>query len=155
MTTDPNVSKEDRGALPPRWIMKLATRVHVFLHRISSGKMFNQIAGDDVVFVTMKGAKSGRTITIPLMHVAYGDGYLLVASQGGAPKNPVWYHNIVKNPDLSINYRGSVKKLQARLAAPEEKDAMWPICDQHYAPYADYRNRTSREIPIFVCEPGR
>ena len=137
MTTDPNVAEKNRGALPPRWIMKLVTRTHVFLHRISSGRMFNQIAGDDVVFVTMTGAKSGRTITIPLMHVPYGDGYLLVASQGGAPKNPVWYNNIVKNPDLSINYRGSVKKLQARLAAAEEKDAMWPICDKHYAPYAD------------------
>ena len=142
---------EKAGRPPPRWFLKAMTRAHVFLHRLT-GRL-NKLAGDEVCFVTMTGAKSGRTITIPLMYVPYRDGVLLVASQGGAPKNPVWYNNLVKHPDIEVEYRGRTMALRARLATPEEKPALWPICDEHYAPYAEYRGRTDRDIPIFVCEP--
>jgi deazaflavin-dependent oxidoreductase (nitroreductase family) len=141
------------GKPPPRWIVKAVTRTHVFLHRLTGGRWFNQLGGDEVCFVTMTGAKSGRTITIPLMYVPYQDGVLLVASQGGTPKNPVWYGNLVKHPDIEVNHRGRRMRLRARQATAEEKPALWPICDQHYAPYAEYRKRTTRDIPIFVCEP--
>ena len=76
-----------------------------------------------------------------------------MASQGGAPKNPVWYRNLVKNPDIEVSHRGRRMQLRAGLAAAEEKPALWPICDEHYAPYAEYRERTTRDIPIFLCEP--
>ena len=141
------------GTPPPRWALKAMTRLHVFLHRLSGGRLFNKLGGDEVCFVTMTGAKSGRTLTIPLMHVPYPPGVLLVASMGGAPKNPVWYGNLVKHPEIEVSHRGRRMKLRARLATPEEKPALWPICDRHYAPYAEYRKRTSRDIPIFVCEP--
>lgn len=141
------------GKPPPRWIIKAVTRTHVFLHRLSGGRFLNKLAGDEVCFVTMTGAKSGRTLTIPLMYVPHQQGVLLVASLGGAPKNPVWFGNLVKNPDIEVNHRGRRMQLRARQATAEEKPALWPICDQHYAPYAEYRKRTTREIPIFVCEP--
>ena len=105
--------------------------------------------------MTMTGAKSGRTRTIPLMYVPHEEGVLLVASQGGAPKNPVWYHNLVKHPEIDVEHRGRQMKLRARLAEPAEKAALWPICDKNYAPYVEYRARTTRDIPIFVCEPRR
>ena len=143
----------DHGKPPPRWVLKTMTRVHVFLHRLTGGKAFNKLGGDEVCFVTMIGAKSGRTLTIPLMYVPYQEGVLLVASQGGAPKNPVWYNNLVKHPDIEVRHRSQVMHLRARLAEPEEKPAMWPICDEHYAPFEEYRQRTDRDIPIFVCEP--
>ncbi|MDJ0851381.1 MAG: nitroreductase/quinone reductase family protein [Myxococcota bacterium] len=146
-------SQKDLGKPPPRWVLKTMTRAHVFLHRLSGGRMFNSFAGDDVCFVTMTGAKSGKVLTIPLMYVPWEQGVLLVASQGGAPRNPVWYRNLVKHPDIEVEHRGRRMKLRARLAAAEEKPAMWPVCDQHYAPYAEYRQRTTRDIPIFVCEP--
>src|SRR5438067_5624791 len=138
---------------PPRWLMKLFSRTHVFLNRVTGGRAFNTLGGDEVCFVTMTGAKSGRAITTPLMYVPYGEGVLLVASLGGAPKNPVWYYNIVKNPDIEVRYRGRKMALRARLATAEEKPSLWPLCDARYAPYADYRARTTRDIPIFVCEP--
>lgn len=141
------------GKPPPRWILKAMTRTHVFLHRLSGERGFNKLGKDDVCFVTMTGAKSGRTLTIPLMYVPYEQGVLLVASQGGAPKNPLWYGNLVKHPELEVEHRGKVMQLRARLAAAEEKPALWPLCDAHYAPYAEYRARTTRDIPIFVCEP--
>lgn len=147
------MANETPAALPPRWVLKAVTRVHVFLHRLSGGRLLNRLAGDEVCFVTMTGAKSGRTLTIPLMYVPHEQGVLLVASQGGAPKNPVWYGNLVKHPEIGVTHRRRRMKLRARLATPEEKPRLWPICDGHYAPYADYRKRTSRDIPIFVCEP--
>ncbi len=138
---------------PPRWLLKFVSKAHVALNRASGGRMFNTLAGDDVCFVTMLGAKSGKSLTMPLMYVPYREGVLLVASLGGAPRNPVWYNNICKNPDIEVRHRGRRMQLRARLATPEEKPALWPICDAHYAPYAQYRARTARDIPIFVCEP--
>ncbi len=140
-------------AQPPRWILKAMTRTHVFLNRLTGGTRFNSFGGDEVCFVTMTGARSGRTLIVPLMFVPHGHGVLLVASQGGAPKHPVWYHNLVAHPDIEVRHRGTSMKLRARLARPDERASLWPICDSHYAPYAEYRQRTTREIPIFVCEP--
>ena len=146
--------EEVTGLNPPKWILKTMSRTHIFLNKITGGKMFNTLAGDEVCFVTMTGAKSGRSITMPLMYVPYKQGVLLVASMGGAVKNPVWYYNIARNPDISVRYRGKVMNLRARLATTEEKPGLWPLCDAAYAPYADYRARTNRDIPIFVCEPA-
>ena len=141
------------GASPRTRIVKAFARLHVFLNRLSGGRLFNSLGGDDVCFVTMKGAKSGRRLTLPLMYVPYRDGVLLVASLGGSPRNPVWYNNLVKHPEIAVSHRRRGLQLRARLATAEEKPKLWPICDQHYAPYADYRKRTTRDIPIFVCEP--
>jgi deazaflavin-dependent oxidoreductase (nitroreductase family) len=133
--------------------LKLFTRTHVFMNRLFGGRALNTLGGRDVCFITMTGAKSGRRLTIPLMYVPHGGGVLLVASQGGAPRNPVWYTNIVKHPDIEVRHRGRVMNLRARLATADEKPALWPVCDARYPPYADYRARTTRDIPIFVCEP--
>jgi deazaflavin-dependent oxidoreductase (nitroreductase family) len=154
MTTESSGTSKGAGGPPPRWIIKAWTRLHVFLNGITGGRLFNSLGGDDVCFVTMKRAKSGSTTTIPLMYVPYRSGVLLVASLGGAPRNPAWYHNLAKHPEIEVTHRGRRMKLRARLATPEEKPELWPICDQHYAPYADYRKRTTRDIPIFVCEPA-
>ena len=152
MSNEPKAGAQS-NAPPPRFFLKLFTRLHVFLNRLSGGRALNTLGGDDVCFVTMTGAKSGRKLTIPLMYVPHSDGVLLVASQGGAPKNPVWYGNLVKHPDIDVRHRTRTMKLRARLAHADEKPALWPICDSHYAPYAEYRARTTRDIPIFVCEP--
>ena len=99
---------------PPKWLLKLLSRTHIALNRISGGRAFNTLGGDEVCFVTMTGAKSGRRITTPLMYVPHAGGVLLVASQGGAPRNPVWYHNIAKNPEIEVRHRGRTMKLRAR-----------------------------------------
>jgi deazaflavin-dependent oxidoreductase (nitroreductase family) len=138
---------------PPRWLLKFLTRTHVFLNGVAGGRAFNTIGGREVCFVTMIGAKSGRRLTIPLMYLPFEQGVLLVASQGGAPRNPVWYNNLVKHPEIEVRHRGRVALLKARLATAGEKPALWPICDARYPPFADYRARTTRDIPIFVCEP--
>ena len=153
MTTEPGAASSGAGAPPPHWIVKTFARLQVFLNRLSGGRLFNSLGGSDVCFVTMNGAKSGRTLTMPLMYVPYRGGVLLVASLGGSPRNPIWYNNLEKHPEIAVRHRRHSMKLRARLATPEEKPALWPICDQYFPPYADYRKRTTRDIPIFVCEP--
>ncbi len=151
--TEAAEQKEDLGAPPPRWVLKLFTRINVIVYKLSGGKLMNKLGGDEIFLVTMTGAKSGKKRTIPLMYVQDGDNFLLVASQGGAPKNPVWYNNLVAHPDISITYAGKTYPVRARLAEPQEKEALWPVCDAHYAEYATYRKRTDRDIPMFICEP--
>lgn len=97
---------------------------------------------------------SGRKRTIPLMYVPDGDGILLVASQGGAPRHPVWYHNLMAHPDVIIEEGGRRMSLRARKVDALEKSRLWPICVSHYQPYEDYQQRTDRDIPVFRCEPS-
>jgi len=147
-----NSKAKSPGKPAPKRVLKILARVHVFLNRLTCGRAFNTLAGGEVCFVTMTGAKSARQITIPLLYIPYGDGVLLVASQTGRTSNPVWYKNLVKHPQIEIRYRRDKRKLRAREATIEEKADLWPICDEMYADFVLYRARTTRDIPIFVCE---
>jgi deazaflavin-dependent oxidoreductase (nitroreductase family) len=138
--------------LPAR-VLKLLAATQVLVNRLSGGRLGNKRQGHEVCFVTMTGAVTGRTLTKPVMYVSYLDGVLLVASVGGAPKNPAWYRNIITHPDIEVRHRRKVMRLRARLANEAERESLWPICDAAYPPYADYRSKTSRAIPILVCRP--
>ena len=151
--SDGRESSSDNGSPPPRWLLKAMTKLNVFVYTLSGGRLMNKLAGDPICLVTMTGAVSGRSRIIPLMYVPHGDNVLLVASQAGAPTHPLWYHNLVAQPDIEIREGGRKRAMRARIADAEEKAVIWPICVQNYAPYEDYRHRTTREIPVFVCEP--
>lgn len=119
----------------------------------SGGKKMPTLQGRDICVVTMKGAKSGATRHVPLMYVPYQNGVLLVASLGGAPKHPVWYHNLVANPDVEVFVKGESLALRARQASAQEKAEVWPVCCKHYPDYQVYQDRSTRDIPVFICEP--
>jgi len=119
----------------------------------SGGKSMGTFNGRDVCVVTMKGAKTGKTRHVPLMYVPYGDGVILVASLGGAPEHPTWFHNLVANPDIDVQVKDKKLALRARRASDAEKAQVWPICCEHYPDYEQYQRRTTRNIPVFICEP--
>ncbi len=144
---------KDPGKPIPRWFMRSFTALNVWVYRLSGGRLMSTLAGDKICLVTMTGAKSGKTRTIPLMYVPHEDGVLLVASQGGAPKHPVWYHNLEAHPDIVVEEGGRRMELRARQVSEEEKAELWPICCRFYAPYEQYQQRTDRSIPVFACEP--
>ena len=150
MTRSP--SRKNTSKAPPQWLLKAFTYLHVFLHRLSGG--LNTLAGKETCFITMTGARSNRTREIPLLYIPHGKRILLVASAGGAPNHPAWYHNLVKYPNIEVEHQGERREFRARLTLGDEKDKFWPICYRHYAPYAEYRKRTTRDIPIFICEPS-
>ena len=137
----------------PHWLVRAFTRVNVWLYQLSGGRLMNRYAGDPICLVTMTGAKSGKQRIVPLMYVPHDDKVILVASLAGAPQNPFWYHNLRAHPDIEVEYDGQRRKLRARIADSAEKAELWPICVQHYASFEDYQKRTTRDIPIFICEP--
>ena len=146
-------NQSDGADVLPARVLKFLAATQIRVNRLSGGRLGNKRQGHEVCFVTMTGAVTGRTLTKPVMYVPYRDGVLLVASLGGAPKNPTWYRNIITHPDIEVRHRGRAMQLRARLADETERESLWPICDAAYPPYADYRSRTSRAIPILVCRP--
>lgn len=133
--------------------LKVFSSLNEKIYRWTNGRLMGKLAGYDVCLVTMTGAKSGKKRVIPLMYVPYQDGVLLVASQGGAPKNPVWFNNLVAHPDIEVQYKNRKMKLRARQVDAEEKARLWPVCCEYYPDYGLYQQRAERDIPVFNCEP--
>ena len=110
--------------------------------------------GLPVIIVTHRGRKTGAIRKTPLMRVVDGNNFILVASQGGAPKNPLWYHNLKANPNVEIRDRSNVYKMRVReVTDSAERERLWKIAVAAYPPYRDYQEKTDRVIPIFVAEP--
>jgi deazaflavin-dependent oxidoreductase (nitroreductase family) len=119
----------------------------------SGGTEGTTIGGKPVIILTTKGARSGKIRKTPLMRVEHDGHYAVVASLGGAPTHPVWYHNVVANPRVELQ-DGSVKhELTAREVTGEEKALWWERAVQAWPDYAEYQTKTEREIPVFVLEP--
>lgn len=133
--------------------LKVFSWLNEKIYRWTGGRLMGKLAGRDVMLVTMTGAKSGKKRVIPLMHVPYKEGVIIVASQGGAPKNPVWFNNLVAHPNVEVQFKSKKMKLRVRRADTEEKAAVWPVCCEHYPDYDIYQNRTGRDIPVFIAEP--
>lgn len=102
------------------------------------------------------GAKSGTLRTSPLLYFSDGENVVLVASKGGFPKHPAWYHNLMANPDTTVQVGGERRQVHARIAGPEERERLWPLAVKQYRGYADYQARSKgREIPLVILEPRR
>jgi F420H(2)-dependent quinone reductase len=134
--------------------LKLFTRFHVFLYKLTGGRLFNRMGGGEVCIVKMTGAKSGQSREFPLMYVPYRKGIVLVASLAGAPRHPIWFHNLVKHPQIEVTVGPNVHQLVARIASKEEKAEVWPLCCRVYPDFQRYQDRTERDIPVFICEPN-
>jgi deazaflavin-dependent oxidoreductase (nitroreductase family) len=111
------------------------------------------LRGKPVVIVSSVGAKSGKVRKTPLMRVEHGGRYAVVASQGGAPKHPVWYHNLVAHPEVELQDGPVKQSMVAREVTGEEKAAWWERAVQAWPDYAEYQTKTDRQIPVFVLEP--
>ena len=109
--------------------------------------------GLPVVIVTSVGAKSGKLRKTPLMRVEHDGRYALVASQGGAPTHPVWYHNLKNDPAVDIQDGPDKRSYRVREVTGEERATWWDRAVAAFPSYADYQTRTDREIPVFVAEP--
>ena len=112
-----------------------------------------QVQGRDVVLLKIRGRKSGNLHWVPLMRVEHDGRYAIVASVGGGPKHPTWYHNVVADPRVELQDGTVTKDYVAREVTGDEKAAWWTRAVDAYPSYADYQKRTDREIPVFVLEP--
>ena len=136
-------------------LMRFFTWLNIRVYRLSGGRLMNTVDGCPICLATITGRKSGQRKTLALMYVPHGDDVLLVASLGGSPKNPLWYLNLLANPQVDIEIRGRRRQLLAREASPEEHARLWPVAVAHYPSYAEYQKRTERRIPILICSAAR
>lgn len=129
-------------------------RKQVEQYESSGGTKGNTMRGLPVVVVTMRGARTSKLRKVPLMRVEHEGTYAAVASLGGAPKHPVWYHNLVADPGVDVQDGADTHHMVAREVSGDEKAQWWERCVAAFPDYAGYQARTDRKIPVFVLEPA-
>jgi len=131
---------------------------HTFLYQRTGGRLGHTIPGvpGKMLLLDHVGAKSGVKRTSPLLYVKDGEDLVVVASKGGFPKHPAWFHNLKANPDTTVQVGSQVLPVHARVATPEERERLWKMAVEAYHGYEDYAVRSKgREIPLVVLEPRR
>jgi F420H(2)-dependent quinone reductase len=111
-----------------------------------------QVMDRPIVLFTTTGAKSGKKRYVPLMRVEENGSYAMVASKGGDPQHPAWYHNVLANPTVTVQDGEQVYTKTARELSGDEREHWWKLAVEAYPPYAEYQTKTDRQIPVFVLE---
>ncbi|MGO8853360.1 nitroreductase family deazaflavin-dependent oxidoreductase [Mycobacterium sp.] len=119
----------------------------------SGGTDAADMQGKPIILLTTVGAKTGKLRKTPLMRVEHDGEYAIVASLGGAPKDPVWYYNVKTNPRVELQDGSVTRDYDAREVFGDEKATWWERAVEAYPDYADYQKGTDRQIPVFVLTP--
>ena len=136
------------------WVLvRAATGLHAAVFRASGGRLMSRFDGAPLLVLHHRGARTGEPRSTPLIHLRDGENVVVVASMGGQPKNPAWYHNLRAHPEVEIELGGRRRPVSARLATPEEAARLWPRLSAMWPAWEDYKTRTEREFPVFVLEP--
>jgi F420H(2)-dependent quinone reductase len=112
------------------------------------------VADRPIILVTTQGAKSGKLRYVPVMRVEDGGTYTMIASKGGTPEHPAWYHNVKANPEITVQDGTAVGSYVAREISGDERQRWWDKAVEAYPPYAEYQQKTDRVIPVFLLEPA-
>lgn len=135
-------------------VLRRLMGAHTAIYKWSGGRIGHKVPGlPPMLLLDHVGAKSGQARTSPLLYVLDGRNVVLVASKGGYPRNPAWFHNLMANPDTEVQIGTERRRVHARLARPEERPRLWRKAAEAYPSYDDYQERTEREIPLVVLEP--
>jgi deazaflavin-dependent oxidoreductase (nitroreductase family) len=133
---------------------KILNRVHRLVLHASGNRIGTRAFGMSAVELRSVGRRTGLVrstmLTVP---VEFDGSFVLVASKGGDDRDPDWYRNVMANPTVQIVKSGRTITMQARVASGEERERLWPQVIAAYRPYAGYRRRAHREIPLVICEP--
>jgi deazaflavin-dependent oxidoreductase (nitroreductase family) len=135
-------------------VLRRVVGVHTRVYQLTGGVIGHRFPGaPPTLLLDHVGAKSGAARTTPLTYIDDGSDLVLVASKGGHPRNPAWYHNLRANPDTTVLVGRERRAVHARVATPEERERLWPTVLSTYAGYGDYQRRTDREIPLVILAP--
>jgi deazaflavin-dependent oxidoreductase (nitroreductase family) len=129
------------------------SRKQAELFEATKGEEGGHLRSRPIIVLTSVGAKTGKIRKTPLMRVEHDGIYAVVASLGGAPKHPVWYYNLKKNPQVELQDRGTKRDYTAREVTGDEKTVWWDRAVEAWPDYATYQTKTERQIPVFVLEP--
>ncbi|MFN2543444.1 MAG: nitroreductase family deazaflavin-dependent oxidoreductase [Actinomycetota bacterium] len=134
------------------WLNR-AFKLHTGMYRLTRGAVGHKFPGaPPMLLLDHVGAKTGIKRTTPLAYVPDGDDVVLVASKGGHPTNPAWYHNLVANPDTTVQIGSEHRQVHAHVATAEERKRLWPVAVAVNKGYANYQEKTSREIPLVILK---
>jgi len=147
------LAKPPRPGSPAFALWKRATAGNVALYRATGGRIGGSFDGAPVLLLHHVGRRSGEPRVTPLLYLADGEDAVIVASMGGTPKHPAWFHNLTARPETTIEVRREKREVVARVATPEEKALLWPRLVELYPGYATYQQRTERDIPVVVLSP--
>jgi deazaflavin-dependent oxidoreductase (nitroreductase family) len=129
-------------------------RAHTVAYKATGGLVGGWMPGvGSMLLLDHVGAKSGKQRTNALVYVRDGDDLVIVASKGGSPRNPAWFHNLLANPDTTVQVGRRRMPVRARVASAEERSRLWPRVVETYGGYENYQERTSREIPLVILAP--
>jgi deazaflavin-dependent oxidoreductase (nitroreductase family) len=126
---------------------------HVTQYESTNGVEGAEFNGVPCVVLTTTGRKTGKTRKAPVVRVNDGTNYVVIASMGGQPTHPVWYLNLVANPDVTLQDKADVLELRARTAEGDERDRLWKVATATYPDYDEYQADCERQIPVVVLEP--
>jgi F420H(2)-dependent quinone reductase len=128
---------------------------HTALYKASGGRIGHTAPGlPTMLLLDHVGAKSGKRRTAPLLYFRDGDDLVIVASKGGYPKHPAWFHNLKANPETSVQVGRERRAVRARVASEAERERLWPMAVRSYRGYRDYQERSKgRTIPLVILEP--
>src|SRR5215472_1745399 len=129
-------------------MLKAMVSMGVFLYRLTGGVIGGSVQSLPVLLLTTTGRKSGKKRTVPLGFLRDGSAYVIIASYGGLPRNPVWFLNLQDHPQATIQVKKRQMQVQAETANPEQKRELWARLAEVAPGYANYQKRTSREIPM-------
>ena len=129
-----------------------AARKQAERYESSDGAEANDLRGRPIIVLTSVGARSGKLRKTALMRVEHDGDYAVVASQGGAPTHPVWFHNLKANPHVELQDGPIKRDYLAREVSGDEKANWWQRAVETWPDYAKYQTKTSRQIPVFVLE---
>ena len=129
---------------------RAAMSLHTQLIRRTGGKVGAQMFKQPMMLLTTTGRRSGQPRVTPLLCIRDGDRYLAIGSNGGDDRAPHWVRNLQANPEASIELEGETIPVRARIAAPEEKQILWPKVVAAYKGYANYQRKTDRDIPVVI-----
>jgi deazaflavin-dependent oxidoreductase (nitroreductase family) len=134
-------------------VLNRLTAGHIRLYRATGGRLGHRVPGlPPMLLLDHVGAKSGTKRTVPLLYITDGDDVVIVASKGGHPKHPAWFHNLRANPDTTIQIGPEIRAVRARVADPDEHARLWPKAVAAYSDYRRYQQRTNREIPMVILQ---
>jgi len=128
--------------------------VHQWLYERTDGRVGAKLAGRPMLLLRTVGRRSGERRTAALLYVRDGGNYAVIASKGGAPRNPGWFHNLVADPDVEIQVGRERIPVHARVAEDQERTKLWSLANGvNKGQYDAYQARTDRDIPVVVLEP--
>ena len=143
-----------------RRVIKLMATVNVAVYKVTRGRVGGtwRIGAGwrdpvPICLVEHRGRRTGRLRTTPLVYLRDGDRVVVVASQAGRPRHPLWFRNIEADPEVTVQIKGERRPMRARTASPPERAELWPRLVDLYSDYDSYQSWTDREIPVVIIEP--